>query len=301
MATCPILHRYTALPLEPRKPGSCFLDGRYSRAHEWAFDGGARRSGLRFAASGAAAVFRSGRGRSGRGAGGGAGELPHAIFSRLRQARRLRRRYLRRRRGGPDERRRGRARLRWRRSFCTATLSLPATSANRRRQRRAASHRRARGLLHRQFDQERGADPSRKASRRRDAQELGGLPRSQSRSAVRRGAPEPRSATAASNARQRRAEYGRADYKRDGRNDDRRGQAIERNDHGGHPRRSSDDDEKVAQRGARGVLAGIGVAAAKKPTPMIAAKATEPSTSQREGGQAHHDQICGERRRPPPG
>ena len=33
---------YTAAIRWRRKPDSGFLDGRYSRAHVWAFDGGAR-------------------------------------------------------------------------------------------------------------------------------------------------------------------------------------------------------------------------------------------------------------------
>ena len=33
---------YTAAVRWRRKPDDRFLDGRYSRAHEWAFDGGAR-------------------------------------------------------------------------------------------------------------------------------------------------------------------------------------------------------------------------------------------------------------------
>ena len=36
------MHSYTTAVRWRRKPDERFLDGRYNRAHEWAFDGGAR-------------------------------------------------------------------------------------------------------------------------------------------------------------------------------------------------------------------------------------------------------------------
>lgn len=35
------MSRYAATVVWTRKPGEPFLDGRYSRAHRWSFDGGA--------------------------------------------------------------------------------------------------------------------------------------------------------------------------------------------------------------------------------------------------------------------
>ena len=82
--------------------GEDFAKGRYSRAHEWRFDGGITRPGLLLAERRAAPLLARGRGRPGGDVRRRAFELPHADLPRSRAARRLRRRLLRGRGGRHD-------------------------------------------------------------------------------------------------------------------------------------------------------------------------------------------------------
>ena len=58
---------HSATVVWERPTGATFKDNKYSRAHEWRFDGGSSRAGLELPGRCASAAFEAGCGRSGRG------------------------------------------------------------------------------------------------------------------------------------------------------------------------------------------------------------------------------------------
>ena len=80
---------YTATIRWSAKPGEDFAKGQYSRAHEWAFDGGALVPASASPHIVPAPWSDAARGRSGRSVHRLVVVVPHAVLPRLRQARRV--------------------------------------------------------------------------------------------------------------------------------------------------------------------------------------------------------------------